>query len=330
MHCKETRDVFEVTCLGILVADVVGKPIDRMPDRGRLALVDRMELHAGGCAANTGMGLAKLGVNTAIAGKVGADGFGDFLVNQFDSYGINTDGVVRDPVAATSATMVLVHSDGERSFLHYLGANAAFTYLDVDRARMVNTKILHVAGALVMPGIDGEPTASLLKEAKEAGVITSLDTVWDATGQWMTRVAPCLPYVDYLLPSYEEARMLAGGLEKPDEIAASLIDAGAGAVGLKLGERGCYFRTRSGITFKLPIRPDHAEDALGAVESNVAGLLAGIVRGWDIERSARFATAVGACCVTALGATTGVKDFNGTLDFLESFESDATRAKAVV
>ncbi len=317
--------MFEVTCLGIIVADVVGKPIDVMPQRGRLALVDRMELHAGGCAANTGIGLAKLGVNTAIAGKIGSDGFGDFLVNTFASHGINTDGVVRDSVAATSATMVLVHGDGERSFLHYLGANAALKYEDIDRARMVDTKILHVAGALVMPGIDGEPTASLLKEAKEAGVITALDTVWDATGAWMAKVAPSLPYVDYLLPSYEEARMLAGGLEKPDEIAAFLIDAGASTVGLKMGERGSYFQTRGGDTLNLPVLPVQAVDALGAGDAFVAGFLAGIARGWDIERSARFATAVGACCVTALGATTGVKDFAGTLDFLESFGVGSAR-----
>lgn len=322
--------MFDVTCLGILVADVVGKPIDLMPERGRLALVDRMELHAGGCAANTGIGLAKLGINTAIAGKVGADGFGDFLVNRFSAYGINTDGVVRDSLAATSATMVLVHGDGERSFLHYLGANAALKYEDINRDRMVDTKILHVAGALVMPGIDGEPMSRLLRQAKDAGVITALDTVWDATGAWMSRVAPSLPFVDYLLPSYEEARMLSGGLEKPDEIASFLIDAGASTVGLKLGERGCYFRTRNGISFHLPILPVPAVDALGAGDAFVAGFLAGVVRGWDAEQSARFATAVGACCVTALGATTGVKDFDGTLEFLEAFDAGTIHTKAVV
>lgn len=306
-------------CLGILVADVVGKPIDAMPERGRLALVDRMELHSGGCAANTGIDLAKLGINTAIAGKVGADGFGDFLVNRFASHGINTDGVVRDEVAATSATMVLVHSDGERSFLHYLGANASLCYEDIDRERMVDTKVLHIAGALVMPGIDGEPTARLLKQAQQAGVITALDTVWDATGAWMDKIRPCLPYVDYLLPSFEEAKMLAGGLESPVDIASFLIDAGAASVGLKLGDRGCYFRSRDGHAFSVPVLPVQAIDALGAGDAFVAGFLAGIVRGWDVERCAQFATAVGASCVTALGATTGVKGFEETLAFLESF-----------
>ena len=46
--------------------------------------------------------------------------------------------------------------------------------------------------------------------------------------------------------------------------------------------------------------------------------IAGLVQGWDLERTARFATAVGATCVTALGATTGVRSLQQTLDFLQA------------
>ena len=312
----------EVTCVGILVADVVGKPIDSLPGRGRLALVDRMELHSGGCAANTGIALAKLGVDTAIIGKVGDDGFGDFLVQRFEKNGMDAGGLVRDPDTATSATMVLVHGDGERSFLHYLGANATLRLEDIDFERVRNSKVLHIAGALVMPALDGEPTAELLRQAKAAGVITAFDTVWDATGHWMEKVAPCLPYVDYLLPSYEEARMLAGGLEAPEEIAQFLLDAGAKVVGLKLGERGAYVASADGSSFRTPIFPVEAIDALGAGDSFVAGFLAGVVRDWDLSQCARFATAVGASCVMALGATTGIKSFEETLAFMDRFEHE--------
>ncbi|HZP80637.1 MAG TPA: sugar kinase, partial [Chthonomonadaceae bacterium] len=271
----------DVTCVGILVADVVGKPIDALPGRGKLALVERMELHSGGCAANTGIGLAKLGVETAIIGKVGEDGFGDFLVQRFEKFGIEAGGVVRDKETATSATMVLGHSDGERSFLHYLGANATLALEDIDFERVRRSKILHIAGALVMPKLDGEPTSALLKRAKEAGVITAFDTVYDARGLWMQKVGPCLPYVDYMLPSFEEARMLAGGRDDPAEIAKFLLDAGAKVVGLKLGERGSYIAAQDGTAFHVPILPVQAIDALGAGDAYVAGFLAGVVKGWN-------------------------------------------------
>lgn len=309
----------DVTCVGLLTADVVGKPIDALPGRGHLAFVERMELHTGGCAANTGMGLAKLGVQTAIVGKVGRDGFGDFMVRRFVEAGIDADHMVRDDRTATSATMVLVHSDGERSFLHYTGANATFTVEDIDFEIVQASKVLHVAGSQVLPALDGAPMAGLLRRAQECGVVTALDTVWDPVGRWMEVTGPCLPYVDYFLPSYEEARMLANGLEAPEDIAQFLLDAGAKVVALKLGQKGCYVRSATGEGFRLSALPVDAIDALGAGDAFVAGFLAGVVRGWNLEQCARLATAVGACCVTALGATTGIRSFDATVEFLRTF-----------
>jgi len=307
--------MFEVTCLGILVADVVGKPIDTYPERGRLNLVERMELHSGGCAANTGVSLAKIGIKTAVIGKVGNDGFGDFLVQVLQKHGIDTRGVKRDEKEATSATMVMVHSDGERSFLHYIGANATLRLEDVDMDLVRQSKVLHVAGALVMPGIDGEPTAQLLRRAKEMGVITSFDTVWNANSGWMQTIKPCLPYVDYIIPSIEEAKMLTGK-EEPEDIAQVFLDHGVKVVGLKMGERGCYIRTPE-VKLAIPRYQVQAVDALGAGDAFAAGFLTGVVKGWDLEQTGRFANAVGALCVTALGATTGVRSIEETLEFMQ-------------
>ena len=55
------------------MADLVARPIDAWPERGTLELVDNMELHVGGCAANTGVTLAKLGFNVGLFGKVGQE-----------------------------------------------------------------------------------------------------------------------------------------------------------------------------------------------------------------------------------------------------------------
>ncbi len=307
--------MIEVTCLGILVADVVGKPIDTYPERGRLQLVDRMELHSGGCAANTGVSLAKIGVKTAVIGKVGNDGFGDFLVQVLQKHSIDTRGVKRDEKEATSATMVMVHSDGERSFLHYIGANAALRLEDVDMDIVRESRVLHIAGALVMPGIDGEPTAELLRRAKEMGIITSFDTVWNTSSGWMNTVRPCLPYVDYMIPSIEEAKMLTGR-EDPEDIAQVFLDHGVKVVGLKMGERGCYIRTTD-VKLAIPRYQVQAVDALGAGDAFAAGFLTGVVKGWDLEQTGRFANAVGALCVTALGATTGVRSLEETLEFMQ-------------
>jgi len=301
----------QVCCLGILVADVVGKPIEAFPPKGTLAAVERMELHVGGCAANTSLALAKLGVETAILGKIGGDGFGQFLAATLERHGVGTRGLVRDAVEATSATMVAVDGAGERTFLHYAGANAVFAAPDVFWPEIEAAPILHVAGPFLMPRYMGADNAAVLKQAKAIGKTTTLDTVWDATGRWMRVLAPCLPHLDYLLPSWEEARLLTGR-ETPEDIAQVFLDGGVGTVGLKLGAAGAYLRTAGGDSLRVPAFPVEAVDALGAGDCWAAGFLCGLGRGWDLERTARFANAAGACAVQALGATTGIRSFEAT------------------
>jgi sugar/nucleoside kinase (ribokinase family) len=309
----------DVVCLGILVADCVGKPIESMPERGKLALVDSMELHIGGCASNTGTALAKIGVDAAIIGKVGNDGFGDFMVNELSKYGADCSGIVRDEVTHTSATMVMVDSKGERTFIHYIGANATLTEQDVDWNVVKNGKILHVAGTFLMPAFDGQPTANVLKKAKELGVITSLDTCWDSRGNWMKLLEPCLPYVDYAVPSIEEARMCTGK-QDPSDVADVFMSKGVKTVALKMGDQGCYIKNKD-IELRIPIYKVDAIDAVGAGDAFAAGFLAGIVNGWDLLRTGKFANAVGAFCVTALGATTGIKDQETIEAFIDEQET---------
>ncbi len=304
----------DVVCLGILVADVIGKPVDKWPERGKLELVDRMELHTGGCASNTGIGLARIGIHTAVIGKVGNDGFGDFIVGALRQNGIDCSGVARDSEEATSSTMVMVHVDGERSFIHYIGANAALVESDVDMSLITSSKILHLAGSLLLPGLDGEPSARILKAAKEAGVTTTLDTAWDSKGRWMSVLKPCLPHVDYMLPSLEEARMITGRQE-PHDIATVLLELGVGTVALKMGEAGCYVRNKD-VELAIPRFNVSVVDACGAGDAFVAGFLTGLVHGWDLPQTARFANAVGAMCVTAIGATTGVSGLKETEEFI--------------
>lgn len=305
----------DVTCLGILVADLVGKPVDVFPARGQLSLVDQLELHSGGCAANTGVALQKIGVDTGIIGKVGNDGLGDFMVGAIERNGIDPTGIVRDPSVGTSGTMVMVHSDGERSFIHYLGANATLVEEDVDFGLLEGTRILHVAGSFLMPGLDGEPTARILKKAQEMGITTSLDTAWDSKGRWMSLLKPCLPHMDYAVPSIEEARQVTGK-QDPADVAKVLMDYGVKIVALKMGSEGCYIRS-SDTELRIPIFEVEAIDALGAGDCFAAGFLTGVIHGWDLEKTGRFANAVGALCVMALGATTGVRSLEETLAFME-------------
>jgi sugar/nucleoside kinase (ribokinase family) len=299
-----------------MVADVVGRPLRSIPNPGRLVLVDEMSLHTGGCAINTATALVRLGLPVEVIGKAGADPFGDYLVDQLVRRGIGVEGVIRDPSTGTSATMIMVQENGERRYVHYIGANARLTLEDISFDRIASASILHVAGALVMPGIDGEPTAQVLRQAQEAGVITCLDTVWDDTGRW-NRLEPCLPYLDYFVPTLEEAQGIAG-CETPHETATWLIDRGVGVVVLKMASQGCYVMSAAGEAFFHPAFDVEVVDTTGAGDAFAAGFITGILEGWPLPHTARFANAVAGLCITGVGASGGTTTMPETLAFMES------------
>jgi sugar/nucleoside kinase (ribokinase family) len=273
--------------------------------------VDEIALRGGGCALNTASALARLGLRAAVVGKVGEDPLGDFLLGLLRERGVDARGVLRDPGERTSATVVLVDSRGERTFLHLPGANAALRADELDAELLFGSRALHVAGSLVMPALDGEPTARILREARDRGLLTSLDTVFDATGRW-ERVEPSLHLLDLFTPGIQEARALTGQHEPP-RIAARLRELGVRELALTMGADGCYAAGEGFEGFIAPV-PVQAVDGTGSGDAFAAGLLYGKLAGWPFARAARFANAAGALATTAVGATEGLRGVAETLE----------------
>jgi sugar/nucleoside kinase (ribokinase family) len=292
------------------VADVICRPVDELPARGTLGLVDEIELRGGGCALNTASALARLGLDAGVAGKVGTDHFGDFVADLLDERGVDRRALLRDDDAATSATVALVGADGTRTFLHVPGANGTLRAEELDADVLYSARALHGAGQLVMPALDGEPFAALLAEARSRGLVTSLDTVFDASGRW-ERVLPSLPHVDLFTPALAEAQGITG-VDDAAAAAARLRARGVGAVAVTLGAAGCY---ASGPGFDGYVRAPAVEevDGTGSGDAFAAGLLYGRLAGWSFERSVRFACAAGALATTAVGAYEGLRGTEETL-----------------
>lgn len=298
-------NIMRVCCVGIAVADVVVQTISELPGKGRLGLVDNISIHTGGCAINAAIDLARLGCEVSLCSLVGDDAFGDFLKTKVIQEGIDTNGLLSTECCSTSSSVVLSHDDGERSFIHNIGANGIFSIKDINWDVINKSDIIFVAGALLMPVFDGVETALFLKEVKTMGKTTILDTAWDSTGQWMDLLEDCLPYVDYFIPSIEEAEMISGKRDLTD-IVDVFKSAGAKNIIIKLGENGCYANINSEV-YNLGVYEDvEVVDTNGAGDSFVSGFITALIEGDSPEEILQFATAVGAHCVGAVGASTGV------------------------
>ena len=309
----------KVACVGILVADVMIQPVSRYPDKGLLERVNSITVHSGGNAMTAAVNLRKLGTPSTLIGKVGSDMFGEFLINSLKNDGVNTDGIASDSDAQTSASVLMLDGDtGERTIFHCTGANAALTIGDIDFDVIDKNDIVFVTGAFLMDRFDGEQTALFLKRCKEMGKTTALDVCWDAKGNWGKLLNCAMPYIDYFLPSVDEAKMLSEK-DSVSDMADVFFDNGVKHVVIKCGSKGCYCRWDKGSEgVMIPaFRIENPVDTTGAGDSFCSGFLAALSRDEAFLDCAELGNAVGAFCVTQMGATSGTPTYEEAKRFIK-------------
>lgn len=308
----------KVTVLGIACCDMIVKPVETLPNPGELTLVQSIEMFTGGCAVNTAIDLAKIGIIPTIVTPVGKDTFGDFIIKELNQQGIDTKYVMKIENVGTSSSIVLVKEDGERSFLHTTGANGLFTIHDINFEAIDNSDILFVAGSLIMETFDGKETVKTLAYAKEKGKYTVLDTAWDTTNRWGETLIPAVPYIDLFVPSFDEAKMITG-LDNEKEMVKFFKQKGAKDVIIKLGSQGAYADV-AGDTFYVKPYLVNPLDTTGAGDSFMAGILTGLAFNWEMQKTIQFSNAVGAHCVSSIGASSGIKSLKEIQKFMKDWD----------
>ena len=296
-----------ILCVGQLVADIMVHPVESVSFGVDTVCVDDIRAANGGDAMNVAVNLARLGAEVRMAGRVGADSFGDFLLERLSALGVAYD-LERDASRPTSTTIVLVNASGERTFLHCAGANQGLCLQDVQAQWLEESGIVFVGGTYILPALDGTGTADLFALARRRGKLTAMDVTHDPQGRWMEVIRPCLPYLDYFLPSIKEAQAITGCV-LPEDIADCLLAEGVGTVAVKLGADGCYVKNAEGAFYQRAY-PAKAVDTTGAGDAFAAGFLAGLSRGLGLRECAQAGCAAGSIAVRRLGATTEAMNWN--------------------
>jgi sugar/nucleoside kinase (ribokinase family) len=151
---------------------------------------------------------------------------------------------------ATSSSIVTTRPDGARPALHRKGATGGFYVTDEQIDSVLDTKILHISGVGLMDAMDKRRTKEIMQEAKARGCITTLD-VFASSPKDFSLIEPLLPFTDYFMPSEEEAMALSG-LTNFEKVSSLLLEKGAKAVVLTLGEAGATYRDQKGLSFEKP------------------------------------------------------------------------------
>lgn len=297
-----------VLCAGIIVADHVCTPIARLPAAGELVMADGMLLTSGGCAANAAIDLAKMGVKTAVVGRVGDDQFGRIIRDMLSEAGVDASLVMPTPGMDTSQTMIVNVAGEDRRFIHTFGANARFAAADIPiykpEASARDVKILYLGGYLLMPNLLQEELVAVFERARASGMKTVLDVAIPRPGEYVSRLDKLLPHVDVFLPNNHEAELITGEKDSLKQ-AEYFRRLGAETVVITMGGEGSLL-VQKDLRLRAGVYPIEYVDGSGGGDAFDAGFIYGMLNNLAPEDCLRYASALGASCVRAIGTTPGV------------------------
>ena len=295
----------KIHCVGALVVDLLNGPIKQypVPKVQSQITVEWIRMAPGGGAANTSSAIARMGQAVTCFSKVGDDPNGRFLLHELEQAGVNTSGIAVSVKDSTPFTFVGVHSDGDRTFIHTPGANVTFCLADIDMDRVLACEYLLYQDVWVLPGLDGEPGATLLAEARRRGVKTFLDEAF-GYGPKRGQLEAMLPHCDYVMPSFDDLQAIYPNSSAAD-LADRLIGLGAGAAVIKMGTKGCLVAHGASRT-QVSAYPANVVDTTGAGDCWDAGFITALACGEDPATAARIGCACAAFGIEAVGGAAGV------------------------
>ena len=305
---------YDVSVVGLYILDVLGRPVTGIPERGNVDFIDDIRLTVAGTAGGVAINTAKLGLSTLAVGAVGNDEKADFVLGSMEKHGIDISAMQRLDGVPTSASILNIRPNGERPALHARGASDHFDVSEDMYDQIFDADILHLGGTGLLRKLDGERSTVLLKEAKRRGCRVTFDLI-AATAETADIVFPLLPYIDFFMPSIEEARDMSG-LETVEDCASFYIDKGARTCVFTLGGEGAYYAAAEGERLHVPAFDIEVVDTTGCGDAFDAGFITGLKHGMEPEELMYFAQSVAALVAGGLGSDAGVQSFSHTREQL--------------
>jgi sugar/nucleoside kinase (ribokinase family) len=263
-------------------------------------LAEAGALTVGGSAGITACAAARLGLRTALAGIVGDDPGGRFMIDELARRGVDVGAVaVRDDLA-TGLTVAFARGD-DRAIVTYPGCIAALEAGMIDAALVGAARHVHASSFFLQPRL-APGLRDLFAAARSAGATTSLDLNWDPAGTWGGGLADVLPAVDVLFVNAAEAAAVSGATDPA--VAATVLAARGPLPVIKLGAAGALAHDGCRLVHVTAPAVDVA-DTVGAGDTFDAGFLCARLQGWDVGRSLALGVACGSLSARRPGGVEG-------------------------
>jgi ribokinase len=275
--------------------------VNRIASAEEESVITAHKESCGGSAANTIVGLARLGCKVSFIGKVGADKEGKALLESFCDEGVDTTMIIRARHGRSGTAMGFVDRKGQRALYVDPGVNDEIELSELSTELAPRTKFLHLTSFVGEKSLHVQE--KLLKAIPEK-VLVSFDPGIIYARLGLKKLKPIIGRTSVAMPNAIELRLLTGKTDYR-EGAELLLRDGVSLVAIKLGSKGCY--VTDGKERHL-IRADRVRvvDTTGAGDAFCAGFLYGLIKNKPILNCGKLGNLVASWCIMRVGARAGL------------------------
>jgi sugar/nucleoside kinase (ribokinase family) len=304
--------MIEVCVVGELNLDLIlyGLPKDLVPDREHLA--SNMAFTLGSSSAIFAHNLCVLGTQVGFISKTGGDPLGAMAAERLSAVGVDISRMKQGSGKTSTGLTVVLPFPQHRYILTYPGTMFELQYSDIDMDYVRTARHLHLSSFYLHRALRPR-ILHLFRQAKQAGLTTSLDTNDDPENRWDQDLLDVLKYVDIFLPNDREAKKIA----QNDDLSQALnLLAGLSKIVVVKRGSGSAICRQGGEQWSLAPPPVQMVDDIGAGDTFDAGFIHSYLLGAKLEDCLAYANIAAAYSVTREGGTEAFRDRSGLHNFL--------------
>lgn len=251
----------------------------------------------GGSAANTIVGLARLGCDTSIIGKIAEDEDGDLIEYNLAINGVYTNNLIYSETGATGKCLGFVDSDGERCLYIDPGVNDEIKLGEINLLNIMRCKIMHYTSFV---GDTFSTQIELLQKLSE-DTLLSFDPGMLYAQKGFDALKPILDRTNILLINESELRLLCNNNESSiKELVIYFLDLGIETIVVKRGSNGVY-AINGEEECEVAVYECDVVDTTGAGDSFNSGFLYSYLKEYNLEKSCQIANWVASKSIEGYG-----------------------------
>ena len=290
---------FDVVGFGALNVDTLFK-VNQIAGAEEESFIEAHSETCGGSAANTMVGLARLGCKVGFIGKVGGDEKGAMLLEDFEREGVDRSGVIRMKQGSSGTVMGFVDKQGARALYINSGVNDTITFEEINAKYASHARFLHLTSFVGEKSFDSQK--KLLESLPNVKVSFDPGALYAKKG--FVQLEPIIRKTYVMMPNASELELITGETDYCKG-ADFLVGCGVKIVAVKLGAKGCYV-TDGHERHLIGAFKVETLDTTGAGDAFCAGFLYGLLKDKNLYECGMLGNFVASRCVMKMGARAGL------------------------